>query len=141
MSIVYNGGTYDLFHSGHVNILKRCRDIAGPDGKVVVALNTDDFVYQFKNKRPICTEEERMAVLLGCKYVDEVIMNVGGQDSRITIDMVKPDYIVTGSDWAQRDYHAQMSFTQEWLDERGIGLVYVPYTKAISSTDIRKRMQ
>jgi glycerol-3-phosphate cytidylyltransferase len=141
MSIVYNGGTYDLFHSGHVNILKRCRDIAGPDGKVVVALNTDDFVYQFKNKRPICTEEERMAVLLGCKYVDEVIMNVGGQDSKITIDMVKPDYIVTGSDWAQRDYHAQMSFTQEWLDERGIGLVYVPYTKAISSTDIRKRMQ
>ncbi len=141
MSIVYNGGTYDLFHSGHVNILKRCKDIAGPDGKVIVALNTDDFVYQFKNKKPICSEEERMAVLLACKYVDEVIMNVGGQDSRITIDLVKPDYIVTGSDWAQKDYHAQMSFTQDWLDERGIGLIYVPYTKTISSTEIRGRMK
>lgn len=140
MSIVYNGGTYDLFHSGHVNILKRCKDIAGPDGKVIVALNTDDFVYQFKNKRPICSEEERKAVLLACKYVDDVIINVGGQDSRITIDMVKPDYIVTGSDWATKDYHSQMSFTQEWLDERGIGLIYVPYTKTISSTEIRKRM-
>jgi glycerol-3-phosphate cytidylyltransferase-like family protein len=82
-----------------------------------------------------------MAVLLACKYVDEVIMNVGGQDSKITIDMVNPDYIVTGSDWAQRDYHAQMSFTQEWLDDRGIGLVYVPYTKTISSTAIRGRMK
>lgn len=140
MSIVYNGGTYDLFHSGHVNILKRCKDIAGPDGKVIVALNTDDFVYQFKNKKPICSEEERKAVLLACKYVDDVIINVGGQDSRITIDMVKPDYIVTGSDWATKDYHSQMSFTQEWLDERGIGLIYVPYTKTISSTEIRKRM-
>jgi hypothetical protein len=55
--------------------------------------------------------------------------------------MVNPDYIVTGSDWAQRDYHAQMSFTQEWLDDRGIGLVYVPYTKTISSTAIRGRMK
>jgi glycerol-3-phosphate cytidylyltransferase len=141
MSVVYNGGTFDLFHSGHVNILKRCREIAGENGKVVVALNTDDFVYEFKNKRPICTQEERAAVLLACKYVDEVILNVGGQDSKITIEMVKPDYIVTGSDWARKDYHAQMSFTQDWLDERGIGLVYVPYTQSISSTDIRKRMK
>jgi len=113
-NIVYNGGTYDLFHSGHVNILRRCREIAGPDGKVVIALNTDDFVYQFKNKRPICNDQERMDVLLACKYVDEVI---------------------------KKDYHAQMSFTQEWLDERGIGLVYVPYTQAISSTQIRSRMK
>jgi glycerol-3-phosphate cytidylyltransferase len=140
-NIVYNGGTYDLFHSGHVNILRRCREIAGPDGKVVIALNTDDFVYQFKNKRPICNDQERMDVLLACKYVDEVIMNVGGQDSKITIDLVKPNYIVAGSDWAKKDYHAQMSFTQEWLDERGIGLVYVPYTQAISSTQIRSRMK
>jgi glycerol-3-phosphate cytidylyltransferase len=141
MNIVYTGGTFDLFHSGHVNLLKRCREVAGENGKVVVALNTDDFIFQFKNKKPICTEEERLEVLLACRYVDEVVMNVGGQDSRISIEMVSPNYIVVGSDWAKKDYYAQMSFSQEWLDERGIGLVYVPYTSSISSTKIRNRMQ
>jgi glycerol-3-phosphate cytidylyltransferase len=141
MNIVYTGGTFDLFHSGHVNLLKRCREVAGQDGKVVVALNTDDFISQFKNKKPICSEQERLDVLLACRYVDEVVMNVGGQDSRISIEMVGPNYIVVGSDWAKKDYYAQMSFTQEWLDKRGIGLVYVPYTQTISSTKIRGRMQ
>jgi len=140
-NIVYTGGTFDLFHSGHVNLLKRCREVAGPDGKVVASLNTDDFIWEFKNKRPVCSESERAEVLLACRYVDEVVMNVGGQDSRIAIDLVNPNYIVVGSDWAEKDYYAQMSFDQKWLDDRGIGLVYVPYTKTISSTAIRGRMQ
>lgn len=140
MNVVYTGGTFDLFHSGHVNLLKRCKEVAG-NGLVIVSLNTDDFIWQFKNKKPICSEEERREVLLACKYVDEVVMNVGGADSRIAISQVDPNYIVVGSDWAERDYYAQMSFDQKWLDERGIGLVYVPYTKTISSTQIRSRMQ
>ena len=141
MNIVYTGGTFDLFHSGHVNLLKRCREVAGDNGKVVVSLNTDEFIWQFKNKRPICSEQERADVLLACRYVDEVVMNVGGQDSTIAIELVQPNYIVVGSDWAKRDYYSQMSFTQEWLDERGIGLVYVPYTQSISSSAIRGRMK
>ena len=140
MTVVYTGGTFDLFHSGHVNLLKRCKEIAGPDGLVVASLNTDDFIWQFKNKKPICSEDERAEVLLSCRYVDRVVMNVGGTDSRIAIDQVQPNYIVVGSDWAEKDYYSQMSFDQKWLDERGIGLVYVPYTKTISSSAIRSRM-
>jgi len=140
MNIVYTGGTFDLFHSGHVNLLKRCKEIAGLDGMVVASLNTDDFIWQFKNKKPICSEDERAEVLLACRYVDRVVMNVGGADSRISIDQVQPNYIVVGSDWAEKDYHLQMGFDQKWLDERGIGLVYVPYTKTISSSAIRSRM-
>jgi glycerol-3-phosphate cytidylyltransferase len=140
MNVVYTGGTFDLFHSGHVNLLKRCREIAG-DGLVIVSLNTDDFIFQFKNKKPVCSEDERAEVLLACRYVDRVVMNVGGADSKIAIDQVQPNYIVVGSDWAEKDYYAQMSFDQGWLDERGIGLVYVPYTKTISSTAIRGRMK
>lgn len=141
MNIVYTGGTFDLFHSGHVNLLRRCREVAGSDGLVVASLNTDDFIWQFKNKKPICSEEERAEVLLSCRYVDKVVMNVGGADSRIAIDQVQPNYIVVGSDWAEKNYHAQMGFDQKWLDDRGIGLVYVPYTKTVSSTAIRSRMQ
>jgi hypothetical protein len=68
-------------------------------------------------------------------------MNVGGADSKIAIEIVKPDYIVIGSDWAKKDYYAQMGFTQDWLDERGIGLVYVPYTQTISTTKLKGRMK
>jgi glycerol-3-phosphate cytidylyltransferase len=140
MSIVYTGGTFDLFHSGHVNLLKRCREVAGQNGHVVVSLNTDAFIQEYKGKPPVCSDAEREAVLLSCRYVDEVVMNVGGKDSKIAIQLVNPDYIVIGSDWAKKDYYAQMGFDQDWLDERKLGLVYVPYTKEISSTDIKGRM-
>jgi len=140
MNIVYTGGTFDLFHSGHVNLLKRCREVAGEDGKVVVSLNTDEFIQNYKGKPPVCDNEERAAVLRACKYVDEVVYNVGGEDSTIAINIVGPNYIVIGSDWAKKDYYTQMGFTQEWLDERGIGLCYVPYTKEISTTKIKGRM-
>jgi glycerol-3-phosphate cytidylyltransferase len=140
MSIVYTGGTFDLFHSGHVNLLKKCREVAGQDGLVVVSLNTDAFIKEYKGKPPVCSDAERESVLLACKYVDQVVMNVGGKDSRIAIEIVQPDYILIGSDWAKKDYYAQMGFDQDWLDERGIGLIYVPYTKNISSTNIKGRM-
>ena len=136
---VYTGGTFDLFHSGHVNLLKRCSEVAN-GGKVIVSLNTDEFIEEYKGKAPVCSYEERKAVLEACMYVDEVIPNYGGVDSKIAIEIVMPNYIVIGSDWAKKDYYSQMGFTQEWLDERGIGLAYVPYTKTISSTDIKKRL-
>jgi hypothetical protein len=66
---------------------------------------------------------------------------VGGVDSRVAISLSDPDLIVIGSDWARRDYYAQMQFDQDWLDERGIGLVYIPYTQGISSTAIKERLR
>jgi glycerol-3-phosphate cytidylyltransferase len=141
MSIVYTGGTFDLFHSGHVNLLKRCKDIAGVDGKVVVSLNKNDFIEQYKGKPAVCSDLERSTVLMSCRYVDEVVFNVGGLDSKVAIELVNPDYIAIGSDWANKDYYSQMSFTQEWLDERNIGLIYIPYSKHISSSEIKNRLK
>lgn len=140
MAIVYTGGTFDLPHLGHIRLLKNCKKIAGERGKVVVALNTDEFVMQFKRNPPVMTYEERREVLVNLRFVDEVIPNVNGADSRPTIIQVKPDFIVIGSDWAQKDYYAQMHFTQQWLDKHNITLCYVPYTKGISTTLVKKRV-
>ena len=137
---VYTGGSFDLFHSGHVAFLKRCKELAGHDGRVVVSLNTDEFIIAYKGKGLVMNYEERKSVLLSCRFVDDVFANLGGADSRLAIDLVKPDLVVIGSDWARRDYYTQMGFTQDWLDERGIGLVYIPYTQGISSTDIKARL-
>jgi glycerol-3-phosphate cytidylyltransferase len=117
-------------------LLKRAAEI----GRVVVALNTDEFIKKYKGKPPILTYEERKEALLACRWVDEVGPNIGGTDSTISIDLVNPDYVLIGSDWARKDYYAQMGFTQDWLDVRGIGLIYIPYTDGISTTEIKKRM-
>lgn len=140
---VYTGGTFDLFHAGHINLLMRCRHFYSPsDGnEVVVSLNTDEFILDYKGKLPVMSYEEREAALLACRYVDRVIPNIGGADSRQAIELVKPDYIVIGSDWATKNYYSQMGFTQAWLDERGIGLVYVPYSKGVSSSEIKNRIK
>ncbi len=133
---VYTGGSFDLFHAGHVQFLKRCAEL----GSVTVSLNTDEFIIAYKGKGLVMNYEERKSVLESCRYVDRVVPNIGGADSRLAIDLVKPDLVVIGSDWARRDYYAQMQFDQDWLDERGIGLVYIPYTQGISSTDIKARL-
>jgi glycerol-3-phosphate cytidylyltransferase len=138
--ILYTGGTFDLFHSGHVNLLKQCRSVVGSTGKVIVSLNTDEFIFSYKQQAPIQRYDERRDVLLGCKYVDEVVANVGGSDSKQSIMQVNPTIIAIGSDWARKDYYKQMSFTQDWLDSLNIMLLYIPYTSNISTTEIKKRL-
>lgn len=138
--IAYTGGTFDLFHSGHVNFLYQCKKIVGPEGQVIVSLNTDKFIFDYKGKLPLYSYEERYKLLESCRYVDKVIPNIGGQDSKPAILSVNPDYIIIGSDWAKKDYYAQMQFTQEWLDKNSITLIYVPYTEGISTTELKKRI-
>ena len=133
---MYTGGTFDLFHSGHVAFLRKCALV----GSVTVSLNTDEFIKNYKGNAPVMSYAEREAVLLACRYVDAVVPNVGGADSTVAIDLAQPDIIIVGSDWARRDYYKQMGFTQDWLDERGIGLAYIPYTQGISTTELKKRI-
>jgi glycerol-3-phosphate cytidylyltransferase len=135
--IIYTGGTFDLFHKGHVNLLKWCKSMGD---KVVVSLNTDEFIFEYKGKTPIISYEDRAEVLMSCKYVDKVIPNYGGTDSKIAILSVMPNIIVIGSDWAKKDYYSQMGFDQEWLDKNGIGLCYVPYTWETSTTKIKGKI-
>jgi glycerol-3-phosphate cytidylyltransferase len=136
MKTLYTGGTFDLFHFGHVEFLKRCRMISD---KVLVALNTDEFVSEYKTP-PIMSYEERKRSLLNCQYVDEVIPNLCGSDSKPTILYVKPQIIAIGDDWAHKDYFKQMQFTREWLDSNNIVLVYIPYCQDISTSELKRRL-
>ena len=136
--IVYTGGTFDLFHSGHARLLERCKKAAG-DGHLVVSVNPDEFCSQYKEP-PICSLAERMEVVSSCKWVDKVIVNSGGADSKPAIIEAKADLIIVGSDWQSKDYYKQMGFTQEWLDEHKIGVMFVPYTEEISTTIIKSRI-
>jgi cytidyltransferase-like protein len=118
--------------------LKQCKEIGD---YIVVSLNTDDFIYRYKGKYPIMNYEERRDVLLGCRYVDEVIPNTDGEDSKPAILTINPKFVIIGSDWAKKDYYGQMNFTQQWLDDNGIILVYLPYTENISTTLIKEKLK
>lgn len=138
MSVVYTGGTFDLIHPGHIHLLRQCRDLA-KGGKVVVSVNTDEFVLRYKGRRPVMNFEDRCAVLAAIRYVDTVIPNWGCEDSKLAIEFSEPDIIAIGQDWAPpRDYNAQMGFTEQWLEERGIQVVYLPLLDGRSSTNLRK---
>src|SRR4030095_3817024 len=147
MSTLYSGGTFDLFHMGHVQLLAGSKKIAGEDGLVIVALNEDEFVEEFKGVRPTMSLEERMAVVRACKYVDEVVVNVGRQDSTKTIEGLmatvgRIDFVAIGDDWAPpKDYYSQMGFSKEWLNSNDITLVYIDRNTGMSSSLIRKRLK
>ena len=133
---VYTGGTFDLLHIGHVNFLSQC----ARHGEVSVSLNTDEFISEYKGSAPIYSYEERKALLELLPSVKQVIPNIGGSDSKLAIETIKPDVIAIGSDWARRDYYTQMDFDQNWLDDHDISLLYIPYTPGISSSSIKKRV-
>ena len=135
--ILYTGGTFDLFHAGHVNFLSRCKLIADI---VVVSLNSDKFVRDYKGFNPFHSFEERKLILDSCIYCDKVVRNIGDTDSTQAIEKVQPHIIAIGTDWASRDYYSQMGFSQEWLDLRNIVMVYIPYTKDVSSTIIKQKI-
>ena len=155
MAKIYTGGTFDLFHAGHVNFLRQCYNLSRfmspkdrkqfeggwlAEPEVFVSLNTDEFIYQYKGHYPVYSYQERMDILLGCKYVGHVIPNSGGADSKPAILEVKPEIIAIGTDWASKDYYKQMGFTQEWLDEQNIQLIYLPYTPGATTTELKRRI-
>lgn len=136
-NILYTGGTFDLFHAGHVKFLKACY---GLTNNVIVSLNTDKFVEQYKGKKPIMPYEERKIVLESCKYVTKVIENTGNEDSKIAIMKINPSIIAIGSDWISKDYYKQMSFSKEWLEDNHITLVYIDYGNHNNTTRLKQRV-
>lgn len=140
MPRVYNGGTYDLLHVGHIYVFRQMRALAGPYGEVIIALNTDHFVERFKHHRPVQPYAERAEVLNAVRYIDRVVPNLSDEDSKPTIEAVMPDIIAAGHDWWSPDdsrYCEQMGFSKEWLTKRGIGLVYLDWLPGRSSTNVR----
>lgn len=138
--IVATAGTFDLLHVGHVNLLRRCRALAGDEGEVIVILNLDEFVERYKGKRPVIPYQERATMLRALRDVDVVVPNVGHEDLKPVLNEVRPDVLAVGDDWKDRDYHKQINASPGWLRGRGINVRYFPYTQSTSSTLIRERL-
>ena len=111
-----------MFHAGHVDLLHQCKTLAGPDGKVIVGLNTDEFVEQYKGERPVVSYRDRATVVTANKWVDDVFPNDQAEGSinpllaKIRRNYDADHYILAvGSDWAGRDYTAQVGVDETHL--------------------------
>ena len=137
--VVATVGTFDLFHPGHVNILQMCRQVAGEYGKVVVGINSDDFVERYKKTRPIMDFSERSRLVETCIFVNQTYRN-DSEDLRPALIEQEVKVLLIGSDWARRDYYKQIGADQDWFDHYNISLMYVPYTSGVSTTNIKERI-
>jgi glycerol-3-phosphate cytidylyltransferase len=134
-------GTFDRLHVGHLELLAACRQLAGPEGVVSVAVNRDEFVERFKGVTPQPLAH-RLEMLQAVRLVDRVYLNVGDEDARLVIDAVMPDALAIGDDWLdpvhdERRYFRQLGVTAEWMAERSLRVTYVPRTRGVSSTALR----
>lgn len=138
-------GTFDGLHVGHLELLRASRQIAG-DGRLVVSVNTDEFVTAYKGSAPSRPYEHRAEVLDALRIVDLVVSNIGGADARQIIDAIRPDALTIGDDWLdpdhdERRYFKQLGVTPEWMAERRLRVAYIPRTRGVSSSALRDYLE
>lgn len=135
--VAYIGGTFDLFHVGHVKLFQTTKKDCG---HVVVSVNTDEFNYRYKGHYPIIPRDQRIDMLRACRYVDQVIVNVGDEDSKPAILSIMPDFIVHGTDMSRETLMRQMNITDNFLEEYNIELRFYPYSEKVNTSAIREEI-
>lgn len=133
---VYVIGVFDLFHKGHIELLKKAKSIGE---RLIVAVNGDDMVAEYK-RRPFYPEEDRLEIIKNCKFVDEAFI-IRGYDNKEYIEKYHIDAIVHGDDWERSSYLKQIKVSEEYLNARGVEMVWVPYTSEISTSRLIKQIK
>lgn len=134
MIIGYVSGVWDMFHIGHLNLLKRAK--ANCD-YLIVGVNTDKRVLEQKHKYPVFSYHERSAIVSACKYVDQVIPQKDS-DRLSTWKKYHFNKLFAGSDWEDTPRWNQY---KKQLEPLGVEIIFFPRTKGISSTKIRAAIQ
>lgn len=131
MSVIgYTTGVYDLFHVGHLNLLRNARSLCD---KLIVGVTSDELV-AYKAKRSVIPFEERIEIVRSCKYVDMAIPQLT-LDKFEAWEKLKFEVLFVGDDWFNQE---RWKITEKQLNEVGVKIIYFPYTKGTSSTLINE---
>jgi len=131
--IGYLPGTFDLFHIGHLNIIRKAKEHCD---YLIVGINTDETCFKMKNKIPIVPFEERCQIVEAIKYVDEVVEQ-NTSDRYEAWRLYKFDRIFVGSDWKGSE---KWRLLEEILEKEGSEVFYFDYTEGTSSTILRSKL-
>ena len=132
--IGYTTGVFDMFHIGHLNILKRAKEQCE---YLIVGVSTDELVQSYKHKTPIIPYAERAEIVGAIKYVDEVVPQTS-MDKLIAWKEIKFDALFHGDDWKGSNLYNEIE--QKFL-KLGVEMVFLPHTDGVSSTDIVCKIQ
>lgn len=130
----YTSGVYDMFHIGHLNILKGAKDYCET---LIVGVTTDELCYTRKKKYPIIKFCDRCSIVKAIRYVDDVV----AQENMDKFEMVKKlncDVVFVGSDW--QNTPSWIKYEQEFK-KIGVDVIYLPHTDGISSTILREKIK
>lgn len=127
----YTQGVFDMFHIGHLNLLLNAKAHCE---QLIVGVNADELVKQYKKKTPVVSEENRRTIVENIKVVDKCIVAYTLDKIKMH-DLIGFDVIFIGSDWKG---DARWAETEKLLSEVGAEVYYLPYTEGICSTDLRK---
>lgn len=124
MRTVITYGTFDLFHFGHVNLLRRLRELGD---RLVVGCSSDEF-NTLKGKSTVMPWVQRAEILRACRYVDDVFPEESWEQKREDIRRERADIFAMGDDWAGR-FDALADLCQ---------VIYLPRTRDVSTTELRQ---
>ncbi len=130
--IVYAAGTWDMFHVGHLNILRAAKALGDV---LIIGVKTDAVVAEFKGHYPLLSYEDRAAVVAACRYVDVVVPQRTQQKDEL-LEKMDVDILVVGDDRWKGKVEGH-----DFMVRRGRRVVYLPYTIGKSSTLLRKSLE
>lgn len=128
MRKVITYGTFDLLHYGHVNLLRRAKELGD---YLIVAVSTDEFNWNQKHKKCYFSYDERKILVESIRYVDLVIPEESWEQKRADIHEYDVDVFVIGDDWKGKF---------DFLKEEGVEVYYLPRTPEISTTQIKENL-
>lgn len=134
--IGFTAGVFDLFHVGHLNLLEKCKSQCK---YLIVAVCDDEYVRNIKHKEPIIPFDDRVRILSALKCVDEVVpIDIEATENKlIPLKQYKFDVLFAGDDWKDSPRYIK---TEKEFAELGAAIEYLPYTKGVSTTGLRKKM-
>ncbi len=132
MIIGYTTGVYDLFHIGHLNLLKNAK---GMCDKLIVGVTVDELV-AYKGKKSMIPFEDRIELVRSCRYVDAAVPQYD-MDKLAACKKLGATFLFVGDDWYGTE--KWQTYEKEFAKE-GIKIIYFPYTKGVSSTQIQKAL-
>ena len=131
--IGYTTGVFDLFHIGHLNILRRAKEQCE---YLIVGVSTDELVQSYKNKTPVIPFEQRKAIVESIKYVDEAVTQET-MDKMVAWKKLKFNAIFHGDDWKGSQMYSDI---EKKFSEVGVDMVFLSHTEGVSSTMITEKI-
>ena len=129
--IGYAPGAYDMFHVGHLNILRRARLACD---YLIAGVVSDEVALQQKGRLPVVGEQSRLTIVAAIGFVDEVYLELT-TDKLVTWESVRFDVVFKGDDWRGSEKWTRL---EREFGTRGVAVAYVPYTEQVSSSHLRR---